>query len=118
MCIRDRGYADITKLPQGLYLVVQTEASHGYEAIKPFLVSIPMPDGDKMCIRDRRTALYAELNRVLGHSDYTVTDGYHPKTDDGTGNSVSYTHLGGVSRMGSKVYSDEYRVYFKLPEGK
>ena len=34
----------------------------------------------------QRTALYAELNRVLGHSnDYTVTDGYHPKKDDGTG---------------------------------
>lgn len=32
----------------------------------------------------QRTALYAELNRVLGHSDYTVTDGYNPKTDDGT----------------------------------
>ena len=30
----------------GLYLVMQTEASHGYEAIKPFLVSIPLPDGD------------------------------------------------------------------------
>ena len=29
------------------------------------------------------------------------------------------THLyGGVSRMGSKIYSDEYRGYFKLPEGK
>lgn len=44
--VNEEGYADITKLPQGLYLVVQTEASHGYEAIKPFLVSIPMPDGD------------------------------------------------------------------------
>ena len=43
---QEEGYANITKLPQGLYLVVQTEASHGYEAIKPFLVSIPMPDGD------------------------------------------------------------------------
>lgn len=32
----------------------------------------------------QRTALYAELNRVLGHSDYTVTDGHNPKTDDGT----------------------------------
>ena len=42
--VNEEGYADITKLPQGLYLVVQTEASHGYEAIKPFLVSIPMPD--------------------------------------------------------------------------
>ena len=44
--VNEEGYADITKLPQGLYLVVQTEASHGYEAIKPFLVSIPMPVGD------------------------------------------------------------------------
>ena len=44
--VNEEGYANITKLPQGLYLVVQTEASHGYEAIKPFLVSIPMPDGD------------------------------------------------------------------------
>ena len=44
--VNEEGYADITKLSQGLYLVVQTEASHGYEAIKPFLVSIPMPDGD------------------------------------------------------------------------
>lgn len=34
----------------------------------------------------QRTALYAELTRVLGHSDYTVTDGYNPKADDGTGN--------------------------------
>ena len=39
--VNEEGYANITKLPQGLYLVVQTEASHGYEAIKPFLVSIP-----------------------------------------------------------------------------
>ena len=44
--VNEEGYANITKLPQGLYLVVQTEASHGYEAIKPFLVSIPLPDGD------------------------------------------------------------------------
>ena len=29
------------------------------------------------------------------------------------------THLyGGVSRMGSKIYSDEYRPYFKLPDGR
>lgn len=44
--VDEDGYADFTKLPQGLYLVMQTEASHGYEAIKPFLVSIPLPDGD------------------------------------------------------------------------
>lgn len=44
--VDEEGYASFTKLPQGLYLVMQTEASHGYEAIKPFLVSIPLPDGD------------------------------------------------------------------------
>lgn len=44
--VDEDGYADFAKLPQGLYLVMQTEASHGYEAIKPFLVSIPLPDGD------------------------------------------------------------------------
>ena len=44
--VDEEGCADFTKLPQGLYLVMQTEASHGYEAIKPFLVSIPLPDGD------------------------------------------------------------------------
>ena len=44
--VDEDGYADFTKLPQRLYLVMQTEASHGYEAIKPFLVSIPLPDGD------------------------------------------------------------------------
>lgn len=49
--VNEEGYANITKLPQGLYLVVQTEASHGYEAIKPFLVSIPMPDGDNWDLR-------------------------------------------------------------------
>ena len=44
--VDEDGYANFSKLPQGLYLVMQTEASHGYEAIKPFLVSIPLPDGD------------------------------------------------------------------------
>ena len=44
--VTEKGYADFAKLPQGLYLVVQTKASHGYEAIKPFLVSIPLPDGN------------------------------------------------------------------------
>ena len=36
------GKADFTNLDLGLYLVVQTEASDGYEPMKPFLVSIPM----------------------------------------------------------------------------
>ena len=44
--VNEEGYADFAKLPQGLYLVVQTKASHGYEAIKPFLVSTPLPDGN------------------------------------------------------------------------
>lgn len=43
--VLEDGTADFEKLPQGLYLVVQTEASHGYQAINPFLVSIPLKDG-------------------------------------------------------------------------
>lgn len=43
--ISETGFSDITDLPQGLYLVVQTEPSHGYAPIHPFLVSIPLWDG-------------------------------------------------------------------------
>lgn len=30
------------ELPHGLYLVVQVEAAPGYEAVQPFLVTVPM----------------------------------------------------------------------------
>lgn len=36
------GTATVADLPLGLYLVVQTEAAEGYEAVEPFLVSVPM----------------------------------------------------------------------------
>ena len=36
------GRAIFSDLKTGLYLIVQTEASEGYEPLKPFLVSIPM----------------------------------------------------------------------------
>ena len=50
---------------------------------------------------------HAEMLRILREKDL---DAIEP---------LMRTHLyGGVTRMGSKVYSDEYRVYFKLPEGK
>ena len=50
---------------------------------------------------------HAEMLRILREKDL---DAIEP---------LMRTHLyGGVSRMGSKIYSDEYRVYFKLPEGK
>lgn len=42
--VSEQGEVLFDKLPQGLYLVVQTEASHGYEAINSFLVSIPLKD--------------------------------------------------------------------------
>lgn len=37
-----KGKAVFTNLELGLYLIVQTEASEGYEPLKPFLVSVPM----------------------------------------------------------------------------
>ena len=36
------GKAVFTNLELGLYLIVQTKASDGYEPLKPFLVSVPM----------------------------------------------------------------------------
>lgn len=35
------------ELPVGLYLLVQTEAAEGYNAVSSFLVSVPFQDGDK-----------------------------------------------------------------------
>ena len=59
--------------------------------------------------REKWRAEYAlkEADRILREKDL---DAIEP---------LMRTHLyGGVSRMGSKIYSDEYRGYFKLPENK
>ena len=40
--IDENGYAEFNDLAFGLYLVVQDEPARGYEAIDPFLVSLPM----------------------------------------------------------------------------
>lgn len=39
------GKAVFSGLELGLYLIVQTEASDGYEPLKPFLVTVPMDEG-------------------------------------------------------------------------
>lgn len=41
--VNEEGYANITKLPQGLYLVVQTEASHATRPSNPSLCPFPCP---------------------------------------------------------------------------
>lgn len=41
------GKAEFTGLPLGLYLVVQSTASTGYEKINPFIVSVPYLEGDR-----------------------------------------------------------------------
>lgn len=89
--VNEEGYANITKLPQGLYLVVQTEASHGYEAIKPFLVSIPLPDGDNWdlrCGRHPQGRRYHPGN--AGHPRHPGCAGYarhtgHPRSPGAAG---------------------------------
>ena len=43
--IGEDGKVTFSSLPLGLYLVVQTENSKGYEAINSFLVSLPMKNG-------------------------------------------------------------------------
>lgn len=40
----EAGKATFSHLELGLYLIVQTEASEGYEPLKPFLVTVPMND--------------------------------------------------------------------------
>lgn len=40
--IGNDGKATVDSLRPGLYLVIQTKAADGYEAIEPFLVSVPM----------------------------------------------------------------------------
>ena len=40
------GKAVFSRLPLGLYLVVQSTASNGYEKINPFLVSVPLVEED------------------------------------------------------------------------
>lgn len=40
------GKAVFSRLPLGLYLIVQSTASTGYEKINPFLVSVPLVEGD------------------------------------------------------------------------
>lgn len=42
----DKGYAAFTGLTMGLYLVTQTEAVEGYLCVDPFLVSLPLYDGE------------------------------------------------------------------------
>lgn len=66
----------------------------------------------------QRTALYAELNRVLGHSDYTVTDGYHPKTDDGTGNWGSIGIVGNRPLQKDTVLKFSFSTTAECPSTK
>lgn len=90
--VDEEGYADFTKLPQGLYLVVQTEASHGYEAIKPFLVSIPMPDGDNWIYDvDATPKVGATIPETPDTPDTPVSPGTpdNPVSPDSPDNPVS-----------------------------
>ncbi len=41
----ENGHTCFEDLELGLYLIVQTEAAHGFEPLKPFLVSVPMNEG-------------------------------------------------------------------------
>ncbi len=66
----------------------------------------------------QRTALYDELTRVLGHSDYTVTDGYNPKADDGTGNWGSIGIVGNQPLQKDTVLKFSFSTTAKCPSTK
>ena len=44
--VDDNGHAEFTDLPLGLYLIVQSEANEDYVPINPFLVTVPIWDGE------------------------------------------------------------------------
>ena len=46
--VNANGKASISKLELGLYLVTQDSPAAGYAALNPFLVSIPLKDGDSL----------------------------------------------------------------------
>lgn len=58
-----KGKASFEKLELGLYLIVQTKASDGYEPLKPFLVSVPMLE-DGRYVYEVNAAGKFELHKV------------------------------------------------------
>ena len=46
--VDDNGHADFKDLVLGVYLIVQSEANEEYAPIKPFLVTVPLWDGEKL----------------------------------------------------------------------
>lgn len=58
------GKAAFSNLELGLYLLVQTEAADGYEAVVPFLVTVPMKE-DGVYLYDVEASPKAELKREL-----------------------------------------------------
>ena len=48
IAVSDEGVAACDGLELGLYLFVQTDAAKGYEPLRPFLVTVPMWDGEQL----------------------------------------------------------------------
>ena len=48
LSVDDKGHADFEDLTLGLYLIVQSEANEEYAPIRPFLVTVPIWDGEKL----------------------------------------------------------------------
>ncbi len=83
------GKASFSDLELGLYLIVQTEASDGYEPLSPFLVSVPMYEDGRYTYKvsaNGKFELEKEPNTGDGsNSGETEPGGDAPRPGDGSG---------------------------------
>ncbi len=90
MPLDSTGTAVMEGLPVGLYLLVQTEASTGYYAVSPFLVTLPLEDED--------TWVY-DVNASPKVEVYVQPDNTNnPKTGD-LGDYVPLVIAGGIAAL-------------------
>ena len=76
---RDNRSGSVTfpELPHGLYLVVQVEAASGYEAVQPFLVTVPMLE-DGHYVYDVNAYGKTALKKAKTDSSGTASGGTAP----------------------------------------
>lgn len=79
--VNDSGIAVFGDLKAGLYLIVQKQAAEGYDAIQPFLVTVPIADaahaGSSFCTAADRTV---ELASPRAGGDWRCTGGGRCRT--------------------------------------
>ena len=83
-----KGYAKVSGLELGLYLLVQTQNAQGYYTVEPFLVTVPLYDG-KTYDYDVDASPKLELKKEPASTE--PTDPSSPTDPDGTGPTTDPT---------------------------